>query len=152
MPVANTVVYFKSQSGYLEKLYTGCIKQSKAFKEQYIKKYVKFLSIELTVIIIQEYYTKSCDLTFFFSFRSLLLMAIIVGTSYYLDHGQSINIQPTIVPAADTLLKLSWPLRGQYIYTQIHTLLHYRMKKITVSRMTSNRVQKTIFFSFLVFV
>ncbi|XP_025421585.1 peroxidase isoform X2 [Sipha flava] len=50
---------------------------------------------------------------------SLLLMVVIVGTSYYLDHGQSINIQPTVVPTVDTLLMLNWPLQDEATATSI---------------------------------
>lgn len=68
-----------------------------------------------------------CFVIYFF--RSLFLMAVIVGMSYYLDHGQSITIQPVVVPAADTLLKLSWPLQGSYKHTHTHIMILLDEKK-----------------------
>lgn len=48
-----------------------------------------------------------------FVFRSLVLMAIIVGTSYYIDRSQDTTIQPVVPLTVDTLLQLSWPLQSQ---------------------------------------
>lgn len=50
-------------------------------------------------------------------FRSTVLMAVIVSTSYYLDRNRSgITIVPTTTTTTvDTLLRLSWPLQRQCI-------------------------------------
>lgn len=52
---------------------------------------------------------------FIFVLRSLVLMAVIVGTSYYIDRSQdAMAVEQPVVSASDILLRLSWPLQSQY--------------------------------------
>lgn len=54
-------------------------------------------------------------------FRSLVLMAVIVGTSYYIDQSQegitaragAAAAAPSTRTAVDTLSQLGWPLQGR---------------------------------------
>lgn len=42
-------------------------------------------------------------------------MAVIVGTSYYIDRSQdAMTVEQPVVSASDILLRLSWPLQSQY--------------------------------------